>query len=151
MTSSFVEIAVARHFNYRMNLIIPNVYWGLGLSYEVDLLIVSPSGYATEVEIKVSKSDIKADLSKRHTHNSKLIKRFYFAVPESLADCEYLPKDAGLVTVTDFGVCKILRPPRVNKEARRLSEGQLHILRGLAAMRIWDLKESIARLTKRWK
>jgi len=37
MTSQHVEIAVAKHFGYRQNLIVPNVHWGLGLAYEADM------------------------------------------------------------------------------------------------------------------
>jgi hypothetical protein len=48
-----VELAVARFFNYRINLIVPNIYWGFGLNYEADLLIISPAAFATEIEIKV--------------------------------------------------------------------------------------------------
>lgn len=59
-----IEIAIAKMFNYRMNVIVPNVSWGLGLRCECDLLIVSQRRYATEIEIKVSKSDIKADKKK---------------------------------------------------------------------------------------
>ena len=45
-------------FNYRANLIVPNISWGLGL-HECDLLVLTSSGYATEIEIKVSKADLK--------------------------------------------------------------------------------------------
>lgn len=67
MRTSDIEIAVASHFNWRQNIIVPNVSWGLfGDGREIDLAIVRPSGWLVEVEIKITASDIKADLRKRH-------------------------------------------------------------------------------------
>jgi hypothetical protein len=51
-----MEVELGRYFNYRQNIIVSNVSWGLGI-HECDLLIITKSGYATEVEIKVSLSD----------------------------------------------------------------------------------------------
>jgi hypothetical protein len=65
MKAIHVELAVASYFGIRRHLIVPNVSWGLGLRHECDLLIVRESGFAAEVEIKVSKSDLKKDVEKR--------------------------------------------------------------------------------------
>jgi len=149
LNAADVEVAVARYLGARVNIIVPNVFWGLGLNYECDLFSVSPSGYATEVEIKVSRSDIKADLKKWQAHRSKLIRRFFFAVPEYLSDDDNIPKDCGLISVDKNLQCKALRPPRVNKESRRLRDGEIHHLLHMGCMRIWGLKESNSRLAKR--
>lgn len=144
LNSSDIEIAVARMFNPRMNIIVPNVFWGLGLNYECDLLIVSQGHYATEVEIKVSVSDIKADLKKRwNAHRSDKIRRFYYAVPDYLKDCESLPVDCGLITVDENLRCKTVRPPRLTKHARKLSDNEVNKILHLGCMRIWSLKEVI--------
>jgi len=63
MTSKEIEILVADYFNYRANLIVPNVSWGLGV-HECDILVLTKAGYAWEVEIKTSVADVKADLKK---------------------------------------------------------------------------------------
>lgn len=47
-----------RRLDYRRNTVVPNAYWGLGLTWEADLLVISKAGYLTEVEIKVSKADL---------------------------------------------------------------------------------------------
>jgi len=65
LKTSDIEFAVAKYFNFRKNLIVPNVSWGFNI-HECDLLIVRKSGYAIEVEIKISKSDFKADFKKIH-------------------------------------------------------------------------------------
>ena len=131
--------------NPRVNIIVPNVYWGLDLNYEADLICVSPAGYATEIEIKVSRGDIKRDLAKDHcAHNAGIIRRFFYAVPDYLADCEYLPADCGLITVDKHRQCKTIRPPRQRK-ARRLTVSEHAKLLHLGCMRIWGLKESLMR------
>lgn len=153
LTASDVEIRVARLFNYRANLIVPNVSWGLHLRHECDLLIVSPARYATEIEIKVTASDIRADNKKKHRHLSNKIRMLYFAVPDYLAGCGDLPEDAGLISVDSEGIkpgmAKIVRRPRFNKLARPLSEAEYLKLAELGCMRIWSLKEHILLLKEK--
>ena len=144
ITSQFIEVALARYFNYRINIIVPNVHWGLGLSYECDLVIVTSSGYATEIEIKTSKQDIKNDFKKAsYAHHSKLFKRFFYAVPEKLKDCDLLPADCGLLTVDNNMRCKLIRPPRINKNSRKLTSKEIAKILHLGCMRIWSLKNII--------
>ena len=146
MDSTQIEIALARHFNYRTNIIVPNVWWGLGLAYECDLVIVSKRGWATEIEIKTSKQDIKADFKKAsYAHKSNLMKRFYYAVPEKLSKYELLPVDCGLISVNNDLECKLLRPPRINKNARKLRQDEIEKVLHLGCMRIWSLKDVINR------
>ena len=66
ITTLEMEIAVMRWLGIRQNLVVPNVSWGL-LNYEADVVSLTPSGYATEVEIKVSKADLLADFKKGHS------------------------------------------------------------------------------------
>ena len=149
MNSCEIEIAVARHFNYRTNLIVPNVYWGLRFDYELDLIIVYQSHYASEVEIKISISDLKAEKRKRPgAHYSNKIRRLYFAVPYNLKDksMALIPEKAGLLSVNivkGFWVVSLEKAPRINKSARKLEEREVNKLRELAAMRIWNLKEAL--------
>lgn len=72
-------------FYIRKNIVVPNCSWGF-LNHEADLLIMSKAGYLTEVEIKRSWSDFKADFQKSHTHNDKHIAHLYYAVPESIGE-----------------------------------------------------------------
>ena len=67
MTLFEIEEAVARYYDYRSHIIVPNVSWGWDI-HECDLIVVRPSGYAIEIEIKRSRADIKADGDKRHGH-----------------------------------------------------------------------------------
>jgi hypothetical protein len=75
-------------FCCRRYLVVPNASHGFGLDYEADLIAVSRSGYATEVEVKVSKHDLLKDQHKEKWKRGldKRIKRFYYAVPDELVD-----------------------------------------------------------------
>jgi len=119
MTAQDVEIAVAKHFNYRTNVIVPNVYWGLGLRYEADLVVLRPSNWAIEVEIKVSASDIKADLRKAHQHDSRLFKELYFAVPEELKNNPFIPDHAGILSASKYLWAAVVSKSYVQHSAER--------------------------------
>ena len=147
LDSCHVELAIARHFNYRQNIIVPNVFWGLGLSYEADMVVLRPSGWAIEIEIKVSAADIKRDLYKRHfAHCSPLFRQLWFAVPEALADNGHIPTKAGVLGVKLSGNqywVTAKRPPTPNRAARRWTEPERLKLMQLGLMRIWGLKEAL--------
>ncbi len=70
-------------WNKRSDIMIPNLSWGL-LEYEADFVVVSKSGYMTEVEIKRSWEDFKADFKKKHKHDAEQVYYFYYCVPESI-------------------------------------------------------------------
>lgn len=146
-----MEIALAGFFGYRQNQIVPNVSYGLWI-HECDLLIVSQAGYCTEVEIKISISDLKADFKKEHQHKSNKIKYFYYAIPEDLKDkaLPLIPEHAGLIIVKahtlnvyETSYCQIIKLPIVNKQARALTVEERIKLGSLASMRIWTLKENL--------
>ena len=159
VTASDMEIEVARYFNMRTNLIVPNVSWGM-LNHEADLVVVSPSGIASEVEIKVSKHDLKIDRLKRHHHNSKYIHRLFFAIPDYLQDAiEFIPEHAGILVVrsSDAGTIslkyrrestKLLRPAKLNKHNPKWTEKEKIQLLRLSTMRIWSLKEKLNKQLK---
>ncbi len=147
-TAAEIEIAVARWFNPRAVLVVPNVSWGLGV-HECDLLIVSRNNYASEVEIKVTHADLRADAKKRHKHESHKIKRLWFALPEKLEAClADVPERAGVLLVGKTGRITVVRKPVDNCEARALSNDERLRVARLGAIRIWDLKERIRDL--RW-
>lgn len=152
-TTQQIELAVAKHFGYRQNLIVPNVYWGLGLNYEADLVVLRPSDWAIEVEIKITASDIKADLSKRRQHDSNLFRELYFAVPESLSSNASIPEHAGILSVGwregRGWQLKKVRDAQRRKTARKWEPKTRQKLCELAAMRIWSLKEHLSNARER--
>jgi hypothetical protein len=148
MKSIEIEIAVSKFFNYRQNIIVPNISWGLGI-HECDLLILTKTGYVWEVEIKVCKYDLKNDRKKSHNHYSEKIKRLYFAIPYDLInEIKYIPDRAGIVIVkrdTVFGVrrCEVIRYPKDNINAIKLNIDDRMKIAHLGTMRIWGLKRKI--------
>lgn len=72
-------------FDQNTYIMVPNISYGL-LSYEADFIAMSKTGYLTEIEIKRSFSDFKADFNKRHLHDDILISHFYYCVPEKIVE-----------------------------------------------------------------
>lgn len=148
-----MEIAVGNFMNWRTNLIVPNVSWGM-FQHECDLIRISRLGYCTEIEIKVSKSDLIKDKQKYHGHCDKKINYLYFAIPDYLIDhIEHIPERAGIIIVTQKVVmlrgkyshkCKVLRSPKKWNDYK-FSDGEIKKLLELMAMRIWNLKTKLAK------
>lgn len=154
MNAKEVELAVVNYFNARQNLIVPNVSWGfMGLHYEADLVVVRKSGYAIEVEIKVSRADLIKDKEKNHKHDCKKFKELYFAIPKKLLkDIERIPAKAGIL------VCEKIEYEskfyyRAKLERRAVSNGaeilglkDKYELARLGTLRIWNLKRKISEM-----
>ena len=150
-TSKQIERAlVAYHgspFCYRRWLVVPNVSYGLE-SHECDLLALSTSGYAHEIEIKVSVSDLKADFKKAHQHQSMGNKTrcLWYAAPLEMmaALLEYCPPHAGLLTVaSDHAAARVLRKATPIRGARPYTEAERFQLARLGTMRYWTRRECL--------
>lgn len=162
-----IEVALAKTdmFSFVRNIVAFNVN-GLSevfpLHHEADMLVMSKSGYLTEIEIKRSWSDFLADFKKSHHHDKgELVKTFYYCIPASLHNrvVEYLDD------IDDFGVDGIvtytkelrieLHPYRhpewkyeFHRHARKLFlEQQLELAR-FGAMRSVTLRETLANAEK---
>lgn len=128
MTSRDIELILAvRMFPYwKQWTVAPRTY--TRVPHECDLLALSPSGYAHEAEIKISLSDVKADLKKVHQHDDpdNRIKCFWFAMPTDLVDKAepFVPERAGILEIYDTGGGRqwpggvmIRRKAKVNRQA----------------------------------
>ena len=147
-----LEVLVADFFNVRTKLIIPNVSWGFGLNYEADLVVVTKAKYAYEVELKVSKSDLKADMKKiKHFFKSEVFKYMYYAMPEDIYVPEYVPEHAGVLLAYKHGeswYIRVEKKPAVNK-VKALTDEQYKKLLELMAMRVWSMKKSYLKRRKK--
>jgi hypothetical protein len=147
LSSGQMEIAVMRYFNPRLNICVPNISWGLDL-HECDMLVLTPSGIAYEVEIKVSRADLLKDKSKSHGHYNKKIGRLYFCVPAALADfaMQHIPERAGLLTVESpsFLWARKAREAKLSGDYRWTSQ-QRYKLMHLGCMRLLPLIENLQR------
>jgi hypothetical protein len=150
-----IEVAVAKLLNYRVHAIVPNVSWGLGLRHECDMLALDEQNRFTEIEIKVTASDLKADFKKPHQHKSKLITRLIYAMPEKLClkYSELIPKECGIIRVSEIpdflnrpGFKPVYRAAwhrqcRHRKTIEKIPEATIRKFLELGCMRIWSLKE----------
>ncbi len=155
ITTLEMECVLSDFFDKRRNLIVPNVSWGM-FNYELDLVVLSSSGYATEIEIKISKADLKKDKEKRHEHENVMIKNLYFAIPDHMDikfALENIPERAGLLVVVEnttrrrnkYSVRGVRSPVSASKPYRWTDEDRYKLAR-LGALRIWRLKEKIIKL-----
>lgn len=149
-TAQQIEMAVAGHFNPRQNLIVPNVSWGLFRYHEADLIVLSKANWCSEVEIKVTAQDIKADQKKRHEHFEDNIRDLWFAVPKHLENDDNIPVHAGILSIERYHYRKHLcyrvvrkRLPVSNKKARKFTDAERNKLLRLGCLRIWMLKAKL--------
>ena len=146
--SGHMKVAVANLIGYRTHVIVPNVSWGWNLRHEADLIAVNSGNKVTEIEIKVSLSDLKADFKKEHGHRDYLnrIGRLVYAVPVELRDAaaELIPENCGIITVKWNGYrysAEWYRATKYRKDVQPISDRELISLMRLGAMRIWSLKQ----------
>lgn len=81
-----IQKAIGKHLRLQ-NICIPNVlmYQKGKKEYEADLIYFGrKSNYLTEVEIKISIQDFRADLKKEIFHNHPNVRNFYYALPSYL-------------------------------------------------------------------
>jgi hypothetical protein len=147
--SGHIEVAVANLFGYRQHLIVPNVSWGWDLRHEADMIIVNPANKVTEVEIKISIADLKADFKKQNGHQSKKIGRLYYAFPVEMLEKALLliPNDCGIITVrtreNGTYVASFYKMVKYDKSINPITDMQRIKLGDLGCMRIWSLKTAL--------
>lgn len=142
-TTSEIEMAVARHLDWRRNIVVPNISWGAGV-HECDIFSVSGAGWATEIEIKISAADLKKDASKKHGHRSNKIKFLYFAIPKKmLRYWKHIPARAGVYVVDQKGGVHRLRQAVKNETAHVLSEKEIANIARLGVMRYWSGRNGV--------
>lgn len=160
-TTLDMEIALMKYCDVRQNIVVPNVSFGIervfcengktvrDTLHECDILKVTKSGFATEFEIKVSRSDFLKDLAKKHTHNSRFIKQLFFAIPFEMLEFakQHLPENAGLVFLKNDKIKIAINAP-VRKNCFKWNDKEMFKLARLGTMRIFTLKKLINKIKK---
>lgn len=128
------------------------VIWKNIVNHECDMLIVSKNQYLTEVEIKISLSDLKADFKKEHQHKDENIKNFYYAFPEEMKEkaIKLIPEEAGILIAVkkhlndgyEYREIKCYRKPKINKEAKPINDIVLSRIYRLGYLRYWNYRTS---------
>ena len=125
------------------NICVPNISWGI-FSYEMDFAIVTPKLSLTEVEIKRSWSDFMADFKKRHYHDDKHVKKFYYCVPEAMKqEVQDWCKDIyiGILYYTEDGEIHLHVEPKIRIHCITLNNEEFFKLSRLATIRFWVHRE----------
>lgn len=139
VASKNIEASLVMYLYEKQHSPITTHFTGYGLS-ECDVISISKSNYIYEHEVKISRSDFKADFKKekhklmteRKSTKERLIKEnnqmikdiwyltsnyFYFVVPDGLISIEEVPEYAGLIYVSEnleFNILK--KAPLIHKE-----------------------------------
>lgn len=161
--SGHVEVAVAMLLNYRVYTIVPNISHGLGV-HECDMLALDKQGRFTEIEIKISASDLKADFKKEHGHKSSFISRLFYAMPIELCEKyqDLIPKECGIIAIREIKYhrwisvergsdkgsfvefkgwkAEFFRQAKHDKTKEKPTDRQIKEFMRLGCMRIWSLK-----------
>ena len=97
--SSLVIVPKISGNNWLLDTETDPMIWRSIVNHECDMLIVTKNHYLTEVEIKISLSDLKADFKKKHQHKDENIKKFYYAFPAEMKEkaLELIPKECGIL------------------------------------------------------
>lgn len=164
MNTSEMEKLIYTYFESGSLVIVPRVtknngwldteanpmIWKNIVNHECDMLIVTKNRYLTEVEIKISLSDLKADFKKEHQHKDENIKNFYYAFPEEIKEkaLELIPKDCGILIAVkkECGIpyrkIECYRKPKINKEAKPINDIVLSRIYRLGYLRYWNYRMS---------
>jgi len=157
-----LDMELALQYEFKTCLVVPNVSWSF-FTHECDLIALTKSNYCSEIEIKISKSDLKADLKKPHKHidgrgyKENKIKYLWFAIPEHMKYCvDLIPEHAGIIIVMDLKIkflggkschmCRRIRNPK-QQSSYKFSEKERIKLLEVMSYRIWGLKEKLSKLT----
>jgi len=159
MTAIDIEEALYRRFSMKEYIAVPNVYWGLGINYEIDMFICNKkSKICSEIEIKISKSDLKADKKKKHQHSDPRVSKLWFAVPKHLEEyaLKNIPENAGLFVIEYINdplltsITEVKKPIR-RKDYVKLDEKSYLKLLELGVMRLQKKTKRIIELNRNRK
>lgn len=164
MTTPEMEKLIYWYFEKSSLVIVPKIsgnnwwfdsetmLWKNIVNHECDMLIVSKNQYLTEVEIKISLSDLKADFKKEHQHKDENIKNFYYAFPEEMKEkaIELIPEKAGILIAVkkhlnsgyEYRDIECYRKPKINKEAKPINDIVLSRIYRLGYLRYWNYRTS---------
>ena len=134
MKTTELQDAILIEFHKNKPLAITNYSYVTG--FEADIIMVSPSGLATEYEVKTSRADFKKDFAKisKHKNLAKPVlaksrntvaqypnapNYFYYVCEEGLLTVKDIPPYAGLIYVKEN------REVIVEKKAPRIHEHKL--------------------------
>lgn len=122
------------------------------VNHECDILSVSKKMYLREIEIKISISDFKADLLKKHQHRDENIRQFYYAIPYYILDKvkELVPENAGILVAkiiektnrnnevtSKKWIIEKIKSPKNNNLAKPIDDKKLNVIFRIGYLKYW--------------
>jgi len=140
--------------------ILPNVSM---YGWEADLVCMTKADYMHELEIKISRSDFKADFKKRkHMFLSgkiplrgsmfeRIPNYFWYVCPWGLIQPEEVPEYAGLIWVNTrsyiTGTEEVWKAPKIH--TNKVSDERKEDMRNVTYWRMWSAYDKIAKLQQK--
>ena len=166
MTTHKMESLIYTYFESGSLVIVPRVTknnawldtevepatWRNIVNHECDILSVSKNMFLREVEIKVSVSDFKADLQKKHQHIDENVRQFYYAVPYYILDNvkELVPENAGILVAkiiektnrnnevtSKKWIIEKIKSPKNNNLAKPIDDKKLNVIFRIGYLKYW--------------
>lgn len=145
ITADEITDCFYRKKGHKYRVVIPNVYPHPRYK-EMDIMAIRPSGYVEEIEVKLTKSDYAADFRKtlnikdglvnKNKHQAlkeglSLCNRFYFLMPQDLADGIVVPEHAGLYILSNSGWIELIKKAPLLHRRKITPEIEMNVLKNL--------------------
>lgn len=137
-------------WNYSQQVCIPRC---THLGWEADLLVLQPSGFLEEAEIKTNIPDLKRDFTdKIEKHRSisrgqSPLKRFWYAFPDEIKDkaMPLIPEYAGAISIVGgrWPKVRVLKPAPALANPRKVDMEERCTLLRLGYLRFWSIEHMV--------
>ena len=171
-TEASIGAWLCRNTFQRKLLVVPNCNW---TGNECDLLCVAPCLRIIDVEIKISRADLKADRDKEKWWDRgfgtmvagkwvrppatarqwpRRVWKHYYAMPADIWKQELLdaiPPSSGVLLCRGEGrtaLIESIRKAKPNKDAKPISAADAIDIARLAGLRMWDAYETVERVRR---
>lgn len=158
-TERKVGYAVMHQLMDKAAVVVPNCNY---TGYEADLLVVTTDLRLVDVEIKVDRSDLKADLKKDKWWRAEYVKnedgtkegpfppkiwKHYYVMPEKVWDDSLyaaIPPTSGVVVIKEYPhtktklLMRVLRRATPNRKSGKITPEQAFSIGRLCNLRMWD-------------
>ena len=166
-TEASIGSWLSRHTFQRKLLVIPNCYWS---GDECDLLAIAPCLRLIDIEIKLSRSDLKVDRDKDKWWDRgfgsfrdgiwpsppitarqwpRRIWKHYYCMPSEIWNdglLDAIPAASGVLLCRGVGNTALItsiRKAKPNRDAKAISAADAIAIARLAGLRMWDALEYI--------
>lgn len=158
--ASMTRALIHSRIFHRAIIAVPCCGWA---GHETDLLVIEKGLRIIDVEVKISRADLRADIKKdkwwksrpwsRHHYQTSTapertrrewperIWKHYYAMPSAMwtpALLDAIPAVSGVLLIAPSGYVKVMRMAKPNRDAKPISAADAVDVARLAGLRMWD-------------